>query len=132
MIIFFHLPLIKVQIIHECRKGKIPLNSTHPQGKFWFTYFDRPIVMLKLNLESFHFGQIAERNNILKRSIKLIFNHRDNTSNFRTKFDKLNFINIFLKINLQLMSMIQIRYSIAFGILSSDEQGISINTYVKI
>ena len=88
--------------------------------------------MFKLDLEPFHFGQIAERNNILKRSIKLIFNHRDNTSNFRTKFDKLNFINIFLKINLQLMSMIQIRYSIAFGILSSDEQGISINTYVKI
>ena len=121
-----------MQIIHKSRKGKVSLNPTHPQWKFWFTNFNRPIMMFKLNLKPFHFGQIAKRNNILKRSIKLIFDNRDNTSNFRTKFDKLYFINIFLKINFQLMPMVQISYSITFGIFSSNKQRISINTYVKI
>ena len=121
-----------MQVVHEGRKGKVPLKPAHPQGKLRLTHFDGPIVMFKLDLEPFHFGQVAERNNILIRPIKLVFDHGDDTSNFRTKFDKLNFIDIFLKINLQLVSMVQIRDSIALGVLSSDEQGISINTYVKV
>ena len=98
-----NLSLIDDQIINQMLKSKISLESTQPNRIFRLIQLRTFISGSYFLFESVQFSNSIKSNHILPRPVKLILNHSHYSPNHMPQLNKLNLVNILLKINLNLM-----------------------------
>lgn len=116
------------QILQHSTESKVLLESTHTHSILRLCKFHVFEHFLKLVPEKRNFLRLIKANYILSWSIILILYHQDNSTHFRGDLHKFDFIDFFLKIDLDFVVKNHITDSL-ISTLDSDKNRVFVYIY---